>query len=137
MGFFTEARRREICVCGSGIRNRYPRTDAEALICDGGGTSSLSSSLLNCTDVTERVIVIQTAQGGATMVTTHVCFKTYYVRDRTGKIRPITTKTYIVKTLEHDLLSGKALNKAGYRIVLGEDPDIAGVFAVHDGKICQ
>ena len=28
-------------------------------------------------------------------------------------MRPITTKTYIVINLKHDLQSGKALNKAG------------------------
>jgi len=71
------------------------------------------------------------------MTTTHVCLKTYYARDRTGELRPITTKTYIVKDLKHDLLSGKMLNKAGYRIILDEDPEESGIFAVNDGKICK
>ena len=71
------------------------------------------------------------------MQKTHVCLKTYYVRDRTGELRPITTKTYIVNNLKHDLLSGKALNKAGYRIILDEDPEESGVFAVNKGKICK
>ena len=71
------------------------------------------------------------------MTTTHVCLKTYYVRDRTGELRPITTKTYIVKNLKHDLLSGKMLNKAGYRIILDEDPEESGIFAVNEGKICK
>jgi hypothetical protein len=88
--------------------------------------------------VTERVVPIQTAQGGTVMLTTHVCLKTYFVRDRTGELRPITTKTYIVKNLKHDLLSGKGLNKAGYRIILDEDPEESGVFAVQpDGKVCK
>ena len=113
-------------------------TETEALCCDGGATSSLSSSFINCTDVTERVVPIQTAQGGTVMQTTHVCLKTYYVRDRTGELRPVTTKTYIVKNLKHDLLSGKALNKAGYRIIYDKDPEESGVFAVNDdGKICK
>jgi hypothetical protein len=71
------------------------------------------------------------------MTTTHVCFKTYYARDWTGELRPITTKTYIVKNLKHDLLSGKMLNKAGYRIILDEDPEEYGMFAVNEGKICK
>jgi len=75
-----------------------------ALCCDGGATSSLSSSFRNCAEITERVVSIQTAQGGTVMQTTHVCLKTYYVRDRTGELRPITTKTYIVNNLKHDLL---------------------------------
>ena len=88
-------------------------------------TASLSSSFLNCTDITEcrRAVPIHTAQGGTVMTTTHVCLKTYYAMDRTGELRPIATKTYIVKNLNHNLLSGKMLNKAGYRILLDEDPD--------------
>ncbi len=90
--------------------------------------------------MTERVVPIQTDQGGTVMLTTHVCLKTYFVRDRTGELRPITTKTYIVKHLKRDLLSGKALNRAEYRIILDEDPEEAGVYAVNDGnvgKICK
>ncbi len=44
----------------------------EALCCDNGATSSLSSSFLNCTEITERAVAIQTAQGGTVMMTTHV-----------------------------------------------------------------
>ncbi len=47
-------------------------------------------------------------------------------RDRTGEQGPITTKTFIVKDLKHDLLSGKMLNKAGYRMILDEDPEESG-----------
>ena len=91
---------------------------------------------MNCSDVRERVVPIQTAQGGTVMLTTHVCLKTYFVRDRTCELRPITTKTYIVKNLKRDLLSGKALNRAGYRlgIILDEDPEESGVYAVNDGR---
>ena len=52
-------------------------------------------------------------------------------------MRPLTTKTYIVKNLKHDLLSGKALKKAGYRVIYDEDPEESGVYAVLDGKICK
>jgi hypothetical protein len=92
---------------------------------------------MNCSDVRELVIPIQTAQGGTVMLITHVCLKTYFVRDRRGELRPITTKTYIVRNLKRDLLSGKALNRAGYRIIFDEDPEEAGVYVVNDGKICK
>ncbi len=69
--------------------------------------------------------------------TTHVYLKTYYARDQTEELRLITTKTYIVKNLKHDLLSGKMLNKAAYRIILDEDPEKTGTFAVNEGKICK
>ena len=76
------------------------------------------------------------SQDETVMMTTHDCLKTYYVRDQTRELRPITTKTFIVNKLKHDLLSGKMLNKAGYRIILDEDPEESGVYAVNDGKIC-
>ena len=61
-------------------------TESEKLCCDGGATSSLSSSFINCSDIKERVVPIQTAQGGTVMHTTHICLKTYFVRDRTGEL---------------------------------------------------
>jgi hypothetical protein len=50
-------------------------TEPEALCCDGGATSSLSSSFNDCAEIKERVVPIQTAQGGTVMLTTHVCRK--------------------------------------------------------------
>ncbi len=71
--------------------------EPEALCCDGGATASLSSSFIGCIEIKERVVPINTAQGWTVMYTTHVGIKIYFVRDRTGELRPITTKTYIVK----------------------------------------
>jgi hypothetical protein len=71
------------------------------------------------------------------MTTTHVCLNIYYVRDWTSESRPITTKTLIVIKLKHDLLSEKMLNKAGYRIILDDDPEESGVYADNDRKICK
>ena len=69
-----------------GQESELSSAEAEALCCDGGETSSLSSSFLNCTDITERAVPIHTAQGGTVMTTTHVCLKTYHVRDRTREL---------------------------------------------------
>ena len=52
-----------------------------------------------------------------TMQTTHACMKTYYVRSRTGEIRPITAKAFICPALRTDLFSLKGLNFQGYSIV--------------------
>jgi hypothetical protein len=60
----------------------------DALICDGGATSTLTRSLKNCALVKQKVVDIQTAHGATLMSTTHHCLKTYYIRDRLGKIRP-------------------------------------------------
>ena len=124
-----------------GQESELNSAEPEALCCDGGSTS-LSSSSLNCTDITlitERAVPIHTPQGGTAMIPTHVCLKTCYARDRIGELRPFTAKTYIVKNLKHDLLSGKMLNKAGYIIFLDEDPEESGIFAVRvdEGKICK
>ncbi len=51
---------------GSEIDSAEP----EALCCDGGATSPFSSSLMNCSEVTERVVPIHTAQAGTVMLTT-------------------------------------------------------------------
>ena len=68
------------------------------------------------------------------MMTTHVCFKTYFVSDRTVELRQLTTKTFTVKNFKHDLLSGKSLNKAGYMVVYHPDPEELGLYAVLEGK---
>jgi hypothetical protein len=41
------------------------------MICNGGATLSLHSSFLNCAEITERVVVNQTAQGNACMLQEH------------------------------------------------------------------
>jgi hypothetical protein len=41
----------------------------------------------------------------------------------------------ITPGLKHYLLSGKALNRAGYRVVLDANNEEAGVYAVEKGKI--
>ncbi len=42
------------------------------VICDGGATSTLSSSFENCTDYQPKTVEIKTAEGGAVMTTTRV-----------------------------------------------------------------
>ena len=107
-----------------------PETNSEdplCLVCDCGATSTLTNSMINCTDVEERVVSIQTAQDGATMKSSHVCMKTYFTLSRAGEIVAISTRSYYVKSLQCDLLAGRALTRAGYRVVLDEDTDISGI----------
>jgi hypothetical protein len=107
----------------------------DALIYDGGATSTLTKSLENCTLVKQKVVEIQTAHGGTQMSTTHHCIKTYYFHDRLGEFRPIVVKAYVVPGLKHDLLSVKGLNQSGYRVIHDEDEEESGVFAVINKKI--
>ena len=64
------------------------------------------------------------------MSTTHLCLKTYYVRDRLGEIRPIVVKAYVVQGLKYDLLSVKGLNKCGYAVYHHPDQEESGVVAL-------
>ncbi len=70
--------------------------EIKPVICDrlGGATSTLSSSFENCTDCQPKTVEIKTTKGGIVMTTTHICMKTYYVKSRTGEIRPLTTKAF-------------------------------------------
>ena len=42
----------------------------------------------------------------------HLCYKTYYVCERLGEIRPIIVKVYVVPGLKYDLLLVNGLNHA-------------------------
>ena len=63
------------------------------------------------------------------------CYKTYFVKDRLGEIRPIIVKAYVVPGLKYDLLSVKGLNQAGYAVSHHSDPEQSGVYAVINNKI--
>ena len=69
------------------------------------------------------------------MSTTHLCLKTYYVRDRLGEIRPIAVKAYVDPGLKYDLLSVKGLDKCGYAVYHQPDPEESGVYAVINKKM--
>ena len=92
-------------------------------------------TLENCTRCKPKVVDIEMAQGVKLMSTTHLCLKTYYVRDRLGEIRPIVVKAYVVPGLKYDLLSVKGLNKCGYAVYHHPDPEEAGVFALINNKM--
>jgi hypothetical protein len=81
------------------------------------------------------MLKIKTAEGGVVMATILVCMKTFYVKFRTGEVRLIVSKTYIIPSLKSDLLSVKILNCQGYRFINDADPEDSGIFAVIDRKI--
>ena len=62
------------------------------LAVDCGASTTITKSLNNMAEVKPQVVIIQLAMDGLTMKSTHVGIKTYYAYDRTGTIRPITTK---------------------------------------------
>jgi hypothetical protein len=89
------------------------------------------------TEVTPKVIKIHLAGEGMAIKSTHVGYKTYYVADATGTIRPIKTKAQYVPELKEDLLGGRALMKSKYQIIMDEDDSVSGIFPVVKGEIDQ
>ena len=76
----------------------------DALVVDGGATSTLTKSFDNCTQIRPKVVAIQTAIGSSAIYSSHVCRKTYFAIGRSGELRPITVKgeptTFLQKTLQ-------------------------------------
>ncbi len=77
-------------------------------------------SLVNATDIVEKKVMIDMAERGATMYSSHSCKKTHFVVS-------ITTEALYAKTAKQDLLSCKNCNAIGIRVILDEDPDISGL----------
>jgi hypothetical protein len=85
-------------------------------------------------DVKERTGVIEMAERGAAMRSTHTCMKTHFMRNRSGETVSITTPTLYAKPVHQDLLIGKACNRIGVRIILDKDPDITGLYPLDKDK---
>ena len=58
------------------------------------------------------------AENGTSMKATHVCMKTYFLKNRSGEVVSLTVPALYVKTVNQDLLSRKACNKIGVSIIL-------------------
>ena len=58
----------------------------DALVVDGGATSTLTKSFDNCTQIRPKVVAIQTASGAMAIYTSHVCSKTHFAIDRLGSL---------------------------------------------------
>ena len=102
--------------------------DVQPLILDCGATSTLTSSLFNMSDIREKEVIIQLAGKGATLKATHVGNKTYHVLDCTGTARSITTRAFYSIELQRDLLGGRPLIGANFRVILDKDALISGVY---------
>ena len=97
-------------------------------VMDCGASQTITGSLINCKDVMEKVTIIETANGEENMTSTHVCTKTYFVRNRMGDLVTITVTALFVKGLPQDLLGGKSVNRENIRVILDSDHDICGLY---------
>ncbi len=84
--------------------------------------------VLNSRDVIEKQTRIVTADGKESMISTHVCTKIYFVRNRRGEVVTLTVPSLFVTGLPQDLLGGKSLNRQNIRVILDAKPDICGLY---------
>ena len=105
-------------------------TDKSILVMDCGASQTITGSLLNCSDVHEKTTKIVTADGKESMILTHTCLKTYFVRNRTGAVVTIVVPSLFVKRLPQDVLGEKSVNRENIRVILDANPDsdICGLY---------
>ena len=65
--------------------------DKSVIVMDCGASTTVTGSLLNCTDIVEKITTVETAKDGEGMTATHSCIKTYFVRNRVGEMVTIYT----------------------------------------------
>ena len=78
--------------------------DKSVPIVDCGASSTLTGSLINATDIEEKVTIIETADGEERMRSSHKCIKTYFVRNRMGDPVPISVPALFVRGLPQHLI---------------------------------
>ena len=53
---------------------------------DAGVSICVTGSLENTTDVIEKLVRVEIAENGTSMKATHVCMKTYFLKNRSGEV---------------------------------------------------
>ncbi len=94
-------------------------------IVDCGASSTLTESLINTSDIENRVTIIETADGEERMRSTQKCIQTHLVRNQMGNPVPISIQALFVLGLHQDLIGGKVVNTSNILVILDDDdPDI-------------
>jgi hypothetical protein len=111
-------------MAGPEDKNFRPDEEKSSLCTDTGAFICVTGSLENTTNVVEKSVRVEMAENGTSMKATHVCMKTYFLKNRSGEVVSLTVPALCVKSVNQDFLSGKACNKIGVRIILIEDPSV-------------
>jgi hypothetical protein len=98
------AARARVAVARAGEELTRIIKDRSVAIVDCGATDTLTSSLINATDVEEKLTIIETADGVERMRSNHKCIKTYFVKNSMGETVPTTVPALFVKGLPQDLI---------------------------------
>jgi hypothetical protein len=96
---------------------------------DCSALQTITCSLVSSKDLIEKVTIIETADGEEHMQSTHICTKTYFIRNRMEKVITITVPALFVNGLPQDPLGEKSVNLANVRVILESDPDICVFYA--------
>ena len=70
--------------------------DKSVIVMDCGASRTVTGSLLNTRVVIEKTINMETADGKQSLKSSHTCLKTYFLRNRTGEVEPITVQAISV-----------------------------------------
>ena len=78
----------------AGQEDKKVRPDGDRLnICTDTGASICGmGSHENTTDVVEKVVRVEMAENGTSMKATHVCMKTYFLKNRLGEVVSLTRR---------------------------------------------
>ena len=82
----------------------------------------------------EKLVRVEMAENGRSMKGTPECKKTYFLKNRSGEVVSLTVPELYVKSVNLDLLIGKACNKIKVRIILDEDPDVGRLYLLNKYK---
>jgi hypothetical protein len=108
--------------------------DKSMSIVDYGASSTLTRSLINASDIEEKVTIIEAVDGEERMRSTHKCIKTYFVRNQMGDPVAISVPALFVRGLHQDLIGGKAVNNLNIPVILDADPDICRLYPLTKDK---
>ena len=95
---------------GQEDRNFSPDEDKSNICTDPGASVCNTGSLENTTDVVENLVRVEMAENGTWMKATHVCMNTNFLKNRSGEEVSLTVHALYMKSVNQDLLSGKACN---------------------------
>ena len=71
--------------------------DKSVIVMDCGASVTITGSLLNCEDVELKITKIETAKEAESIMASHTCRKTHFVRNRLGEVVSITMLAIYVK----------------------------------------
>jgi hypothetical protein len=77
-------------IAGQEDKKIRPDEDKSNICTNTGASIGVTDSLQNTTNVVEKLVSVEMAENGTWMKTTHVCMKTYFLKNRLGEVVSLT-----------------------------------------------